>query len=113
MGDAAKDGLDPNTDWYAWVHDKRNIQKGTVSGDFPEDGVDYWHLYKQDHDAAKELGLNAFRLGVEWSRIFPKSTAEVEVGIERASDGNIADVDIDDEALERLAKAADNKSLGH
>ncbi len=50
MGDSAKYGLDPNTDWYAWVHDKQNIQKGIVNGDFPEDGVDYWHMYKQDHD---------------------------------------------------------------
>ncbi len=113
MGDPAKDGLDPYTDWYAWVHDKRNIQKGTVSGDLPEDGVDYWHLYGRDHDIAKELGLNAFRLGVEWSRIFPKSTAEVKVGVDRATDGNIANINVDDGALESLEKAADNKSLNH
>ena len=113
MGDSAKNGLDPNTDWYAWVHDKQNIHKGIVSGDFPEDGVDYWHMYRQDHDIAKELGFNAFRVGVEWSRIFPKSTANIEVGVERASDGNIADIDIDDGTFERLEKVADNKALDH
>ncbi len=113
MGGSAKNGLDPNTDWYAWVHDKQNIRKGIVSGDFPEDGVDYWHMFRQDHDIAKELGFNAFRLGVEWSRIFPKTTANIKVGVERASDGNIADIDIDDGTLEKLEKVADNKALDH
>jgi beta-galactosidase len=35
MGDSAKKSLDPNTDLYAWVHNKQNIQKGTVNRDFP------------------------------------------------------------------------------
>ncbi len=113
MGAPSKDCLDPNTDWYTWVHDKQNIQRETVSGDFPEDGVDYWHMYRHDHDAAKELGMNAFRIGIEWSRIFPKSTAEIGVGVERASDGNISNVDVDDEAIEGLERVADNKSLNH
>jgi beta-galactosidase len=113
MGNASGNSLDPNTDWYAWVHDKRNIENGVVSGDFPENGVDYWHMYKYDHDIAKELGFNAYRVGVEWSRIFPRSTANIEVGVERASDGNIADIDIDDGALAELEKNADNKALDH
>jgi beta-galactosidase len=113
MGDASENSLDPNTDWYAWVHDKQNIQNRVVSGDFPENGVDYWHMYKDDHDVAKKLGFNAYRIGVEWSRIFPKSTANIEVGVERASDGNIADIDVDDGALAELEKNADNKALDH
>ncbi|MEM3623453.1 MAG: glycoside hydrolase family 1 protein, partial [Candidatus Bathyarchaeia archaeon] len=36
MGDLAGKNLDPNTDWYAWVHDAQNIRKGLVSGDLPE-----------------------------------------------------------------------------
>ena len=90
MGDPTGENVDSNTDWYAWVHDSSNIKKGIVSGDVPEKGVDYWDLYKQDHAIAKRLGLNAYRIGIEWSRIFPASTFGVEVGVERASDGNIA-----------------------
>ncbi len=63
--------------------------------------------------SAKELGFNAFRIGVEWSRIFPKSTTSIEVGVERASDGNIADININEGTLQRLEKVADNKALDH
>jgi beta-galactosidase len=105
--------IDPNTDWYAWVHDPSNVQKGIVSGDLPERGVNYWNLYKQDHTIAKKLGLNAYRIGIEWSRIFPKSISAIEVGVERASDGNIAKIDIDDSALENLEKMADNDAVSH
>ena len=87
MGSSSGENIDPNTDWYAWVHDPSNIQKGIVSGDLPERGINYWDLYKQDHTTAKKLGLNAFRTGIEWSRVFPTSTSTVEVGVEKASDG--------------------------
>jgi beta-galactosidase len=112
MGGPAED-IDPNTDWYAWVHDPSNIEKGTVSGDLPERGVNYWNLYKKDHVIAKRLGLNAYRIGIEWSRIFPKSTSAIEVGVERASDGNIAKIDIEESALESLEKIADNNAVSH
>ncbi|MFH7859997.1 MAG: glycoside hydrolase family 1 protein, partial [Candidatus Aenigmatarchaeota archaeon] len=48
MGDPLNESLDPNTDWYVWVHDKYNIDKKIVSGDFPENGPNYWFLYKKD-----------------------------------------------------------------
>jgi len=113
MGDLAGKNVDANTDWYAWVHDAENIRRGLVSGDFPENGVDYWSLYKKDHEAARKLGLNAYRIGVEWSRIFPKSTLAVEVGVEKASDGNISKVDVDGKALEELENLADKEALSH
>jgi hypothetical protein len=55
MGSPSGENIDPNTDWYTWVHDPSNIQKGIVSGDLPEQGIDYWSLYKQDHTIAKSL----------------------------------------------------------
>ncbi len=113
MGSSSGENIDPNTDWYAWVHDPSNIQKGIVSGDLPEQGIDYWSLYKQDHTIAKKLGLNAFRIGIEWSRIFPTSTSQIEVGAEKASDGNIAKIDVDESALENLEKIANKNALKH
>ncbi|MEM0096505.1 MAG: beta-galactosidase BgaS [Candidatus Bathyarchaeia archaeon] len=113
MGDLSGVGVDANTDWFVWVHDTENVRRGVVSGDFPENGVDYWHLYARDHELARRLGLNAYRIGLEWSRIFPKSTAAVEVGVERALDGNIANISIDDKAIEKLEGLADKDALNH
>lgn len=35
-------------------------------------GVDHYKRYKEDFGIAKSLNLNAFRFGIEWSRIEPK-----------------------------------------
>jgi len=113
MGDPLGRSVDANTDWYNWVHDPINIKKGVVKGDLPEDGIDYWNKYKQDHEIAKSLGLNAFRIGIEWSRIFPKNTSPVKVGIERDEDRTISKIEINDTIIEKLQEMADNNALAH
>jgi beta-galactosidase len=113
MGDPSKTNLDENTDWYIWVHDKKNIQKGIASGDFPEDGPNYWTLYKKDHEIASDLGLNCVRIGVEWSRIFPKTTGVIAVNVERADDRRIAEIAADDSAMEKLDRLADTSAVNH
>jgi beta-galactosidase len=55
MGHPLKECVDRNTDWFVWVHDKNNIEKGIVSGDLPENGPDYWHLYEKIMNLRKEL----------------------------------------------------------
>jgi beta-glucosidase/6-phospho-beta-glucosidase/beta-galactosidase len=66
---------DPNSDWWAWVRDPDNIAHKRVSGDLPENGPAQWTHYKQDVALArKKLNANAFRLSIEWSRIFPTTT---------------------------------------
>jgi beta-glucosidase/6-phospho-beta-glucosidase/beta-galactosidase len=66
---------DPNSDWWAWVRDPENIQKKRVSGDLPERGGSQWTKYKTDIGLARnKLNANAYRLSIEWSRIFPRST---------------------------------------
>ncbi|MGQ9782213.1 MAG: hypothetical protein ACUVQ8_08265 [Nitrososphaeria archaeon] len=57
--------MDDNTDWHLWVHDRQNINDNIVSGDLPEDCPNYWLLYSKDRQIAQDLGLNAFRLGLE------------------------------------------------
>jgi beta-galactosidase len=113
MGDKTGKNVDPNTDWYIWTHDATNIRNGLVSGDMPENGIDYWSLYTKDHDIAKNLGLNAYRIGIEWSRIFPKSTNKVKVEVERAPDGNISRIGVDDQAIEELDRMADKETVNH
>jgi beta-galactosidase len=67
--------VDRHSDWWAWTHDPKNIANGTVTHDRPERGPGFLARYGTDIDlAAHKLHLNAFRLGIEWSRIFPRST---------------------------------------
>lgn len=113
MGDPSSASLDEGTDWFAWVHNKQNIEKKAVSGDFPEDGPNYWFLYKEDHKICADLGLNAYRLGIEWSRIFPKSTRELKVDIEKLDDGGISGIHAEESFMEKLEKIANNDALNH
>ena len=73
--------LDPNSDWFAWTHDRDNIDAGIVSGELPEDGPGHWSRFRTDLDlAAGDLHNNAFRFSIEWPRIFPRSTEGIDVG---------------------------------
>ncbi len=103
---------DHNSDWYIWAHDPRNISSHYVSGDFPEQGVGYWDMYKTDHSLAKSIGMNSGRLGVEWSRIFPESTEGVHVNAEVDGE-DVLSVDISLEDLEQLDKLANKGALEH
>jgi len=106
MGDNEGRHIDPNTDWFKWVHDEYNIANGIVSGDFPEDGIDYLTRFRQDHQLAKEMGLNTYRLGIEWSRIFPTPTRDIDVDVEVKNGEYIDKVKIDDTDIEKLDKRA-------
>jgi len=74
--------VDPNSDWYKWVHDPINQLLGFTNG-VPEDGPGTYVRYDEDAALARdELGMNTFRFGIEWSRIFPNSTAGVDISDE-------------------------------
>lgn len=109
MGDRLRRFIDPNTDWWHWVRDPKNIAGGIVSGDLPEDGVNYAELYPKDHEIAQKMGLKIYRLTIEWSRIFPCSTAHVEVDTERDGLGLIKDVKITEDTLHELDQIANKK----
>jgi len=53
-----------------WDEVKKQAQKpeNYVSGR----GVDHYNRYQEDFDLLKKLNLNAFRFGIEWSRIEPE-----------------------------------------
>ncbi|MCT7657565.1 family 1 glycosylhydrolase [Mycobacterium deserti] len=90
--------VDPNSDWYKWVHDPINQLLGLTKG-VPENGPGAYVNYDEDARLARdELEMNSFRMGIEWSRIFPKSTASVDI-----SDDGGAITEADLEALDALA----------
>lgn len=113
MGDKLNRNLDTRSDWWKWVRDPENVKKGLVSGDLPEEGINNYELYSIDHALAKELGLNAYSLNIEWSRIFPCPTYGVEVDYELDGNGLIKDVKITDEALQELDSMANREEVEH
>ncbi len=106
----SRESVDPNSDWYVWLHDKTNIERGMVSGDLPENGPGYWDLFRRDHSLGKWLGLNAWRLNPEWSRIFPSSTKEVKVYINEDEEG-VKHVEIGEKALQELDRLANRSAV--
>ncbi|WP_235658431.1 family 1 glycosylhydrolase [Mycolicibacterium moriokaense] len=90
--------VDPNSDWYKWVHDPINQLLGLTHG-VPEDGPGTYVSYNNDANLAQhELGMNTFRMSIEWSRIFPNSTASVDISDEG---GTVSQADLN--ALDALA----------
>ncbi len=90
--------VDTGSDWYRWVHDPLNQLLGLVKG-VPEDGPGAYVSYADDAVLARdELGMNTFRMSIEWSRIFPESTAAVDISDEG---GVLSQADL--EALDALA----------
>lgn len=68
---------DPKSDWYDFVTRRGELKdlQDQISTDPPSAGPGYFELYAQDHRRAKEeLGLNALRVSLEWSRLFPSAT---------------------------------------
>lgn len=58
------EGDNSNTDWWYWEQ----------TGRLPESGQadNMYHTYEADFAFAKEIGLNAQRIGIEWARIEPQ-----------------------------------------
>ena len=77
----SRENSDLRSDWWAFTHDPQLIRDGVVSGDRVERGPAFWSEWPADLDRARgRLHNNAIRLGVEWSRVFPRSTARVRTG---------------------------------
>lgn len=94
--------VDPNSDWYRWVHDPINQLLGLTRG-VPEDGPGAYVRYDEDAQLARdELGMNTFRMSIEWSRIFPNSTAAIDISDEG---GVISLADL--QAMDELADEAE------
>ncbi|MCI9049535.1 MAG: glycoside hydrolase family 1 protein [Coprobacillus sp.] len=56
----------------------------TVTGEFSDfkDGIDTFHRYKEDFDLYKELGFNAYRFSIDWSRMMSDEETYNEAGFE-------------------------------
>ncbi|MCA3012176.1 MAG: glycoside hydrolase family 1 protein [Myxococcaceae bacterium] len=73
---------DRRSDWYQFITSRAQVNASVApffTFDPPASGPGHWELYEQDFAAAKQdMGLNAMRLSIEWSRIFPTATDGLE-----------------------------------
>lgn len=61
------EGNTTNNQWHAW-----EMAGHIKSGDHCGRACDWWEHAERDFDLARDLGLNALRLSLEWSRIEPR-----------------------------------------
>ncbi len=63
------EGANDNSDWWDWELTPGHIKHGDRSAI----ACDWWRgeRYREDFDYAREMGLDAHRLSVEWSRLEP------------------------------------------
>ena len=61
------EGDNTNNQWWQWEQQAGRIQNNDKSGP----ACDWWRNAEADFDRMADMGLNAHRLSVEWSRIEP------------------------------------------
>lgn len=59
------------SDWWIWEQMEGRI----ANGDRSADGPDHWTKYAEDFDLAQADGMNAYRMGIEWAKLFPTREA--------------------------------------
>lgn len=62
------EGHNTNSDWWQWEQGEGHILEGHRS----ERACDWWENAEADLDRAAEMGTNAHRMSLEWSRIEPE-----------------------------------------
>lgn len=73
------EGNNQNNDWWRWEQETGRILEGGRSGL----ACDWWANAETDLDRAAEMGTNAHRLSLEWSRIEPEPSRFDETALER------------------------------
>ncbi|AQK89883.1 Beta-glucosidase 44 [Zea mays] len=71
-GMAHKDGRGPSI-WDAFIKIPGEIANNATA----DVTVDEYHRYKEDVNIMKNMGFDAYRFSISWSRIFPNGTGEV------------------------------------
>ncbi|MGA7859283.1 MAG: GH1 family beta-glucosidase [Terracidiphilus sp.] len=70
-GGAKADGRGPSV-WDTFSHTPGKTYHGET-GDVADDS---YHLYKEDIQLLKALGVGGYRMSISWSRVFPKGTGK-------------------------------------
>jgi beta-glucosidase len=70
-GAASEDGRKPSV-WDTFSHTKGKTFQGET-GDVADNS---YHLYKEDVQLLKNLGVKCYRMSISWSRVFPDGTGQ-------------------------------------
>ncbi|XP_042516538.1 beta-glucosidase 40-like [Macadamia integrifolia] len=70
---AVKEGGRGPTIWDTYTHTPGNIFDQSNA----DVTVDQYHRYKEDVQLIKDMGMDAYRFSIAWSRIFPNGTGQV------------------------------------
>jgi len=76
---------DRGSDWYQWVTDEALIGESAthLAGEPLSAAPGHYELYEEDIARLKdELGANALRVSIEWSRLFPDRAAEAATTVD-------------------------------
>lgn len=71
-GAVNEDGRGPST-WDTFCKQPGRI----VNNDTGEKACDHYHLYKEDVQLMKKIGLKAYRFSIAWPRIFPEGEGKI------------------------------------
>ena len=67
------------SNWHRFVH----TPGMTSSGDTGDIACDHYRRYRSDVELMSEIGLNAYRFSISWSRVLPEGTGRVnEAGLD-------------------------------
>jgi len=69
---------EPLNNW-AWAESRGDVVPSGRTADF-------WTLAHEDFERCREMGLNAFRMSIEWSRVQPATTLGPEEGLSSAEE---------------------------
>ncbi|WP_337859948.1 family 1 glycosylhydrolase [Ferroplasma sp.] len=109
----SRDSISPESDWYQWSHNDDIIKKTYVSGDFPDNGPDFWNNYREFIEYCIEMGNNSIRIGIDWARIFKKSTEKVNAIIKKNENGDIYQMDFSENFIAQMDSIADLGAVEH
>ena len=71
-GSPLADGAGPSI-WHRFSHTPGRVH----NGDTGDVACDHYNRYREDVGLMRDLGLNAYRFSISWSRIFPEGTGTV------------------------------------
>jgi len=75
------EGGDVNCNWYAW-----SLQGRVGNNESSLLGADHYRRYKEDIDIMADLGLQCYRMSLEWSRLEPECGVWSEEGFRHYRD---------------------------
>jgi beta-glucosidase len=59
------EGNNSNSDWWQWEEKEKTEDRSGLA-------CDSWNRWREDHELLSQLGVNAYRMSLEWSRIEPE-----------------------------------------